>query len=191
MHLVTANVVWTRRAAWFLVIGFFSGVISTALGLDMFQVFLDASLEQLEELVVSLQESTLLERILLIFQNNLFVCFLLMVTGFALGWFPALILLTNGVLIGAIFYRSIAAGDLLLFLISVLPHAWIEIPALLLAAGFGIKLGWQWLMPSSRGRRLKVLNDTVLECVAIFGLVAVMLLIAAVIEGGVVMGLVG
>jgi len=181
---------WWRMAAWLLLFGILAGFVGGVLGWTVFDLLIDESIDSLEDLAQELQASSIPERIAMLWQNNLLVAAGMLFFGFTLGYIPSLLLIVNGLVIGAVFYLAVAQGQTILFFVTVLPHAWLEIPALILAGGFGVKLGWLWLMPESKGKRKQVLNDTVLECLAIFGLVAVLLLLAAGIEGGVVMELV-
>ena len=68
------------------------------------------------------------------------------------------------------------------YLLAILPHGIFEIPALLLAAAFGLRLGWQWLLPSSRGRRKQVFKQGLLDNAKILVLILVLLIIAAAVE---------
>jgi stage II sporulation protein M len=163
----------------------------------------DAVLEGLRPAVARLQEigqrltsnTSPLERTSIIFRNNGLVALWMMVLGvFMFGLVPALASVVNGALIGAV----LGLGNRLLpdapslgtVLLSTLPHGVIELPAIWIASAWGMKLGLAWLLPGASGRRVRVLGRTALEGAQVFVLVAVLLLLAAVIEANVTLALV-
>lgn len=76
---------------------------------------------------------------LLIFFNNSLAVFFIIFLGIGFGIIPILALVFNGGLLGLV--ASLEFYPWLLFLAGTLPHGIIEIPALLLAGGLGIKIG--------------------------------------------------
>ena len=76
------------------------------------------------------------------------------------------------------------------FVAAIAPHGIFELPALLIAAAFGFRAGWLWLVPSSSGRRWKVLGKSWLEALSILPIIAILLGLAALIEAFVTINLV-
>jgi len=78
-----------------------------------------------------------------IFSNNVMSSLMMMALGLFFAFFPIIGLLSNGVLLGFILAKISAAGinPLLVFAVGILPHGMFELPAVVFAAGVGIRLG--------------------------------------------------
>lgn len=79
----------------------------------------------------------------IIFKQNVTACVMTMYMGIGAGIFPLFTMILNGMLIGFTFGLMSAEGHQvwLLALKGILPHGILELPALFLAAGFGMMLG--------------------------------------------------
>jgi len=126
---------------------------------------------------------------LALFKQNFLASFLDIALGAVLGLVPVITIAVNffalGFLAAPSFVPSVfdfEAVPLGIFLVAILPHGVFEIPAIFLSAAFGMRLGWQWLFPSSAGRRLNVFKSAVVDSVKILPLVLVLLIIAAFVE---------
>lgn len=110
------------------------------------QPFVQLALEQLEELAQSLQmEPGYWNAFSTIFLNNLQASIVMLATGFFFGIFPAFALVLNGFMLGYVLYEAAeqyGIHPLLLFVQQILPHGVLEFPAIIIAAGFGLKFGW-------------------------------------------------
>lgn len=89
---------------------------------------------------------------LLIFQNNLLTAVLSIFAGVVLALVPLLSIALNFFILGfllAVFtlaFQSLShLPGLLVFVLSLVPHGILEIPALLIATGAGLKLGMSWV----------------------------------------------
>lgn len=78
-----------------------------------------------------------------IFKKNVLACVMTMFMGIGAGIFPLFTLVLNGMLMGFLFGRMADAGEPvgLLIVKGILPHGILELPALFLAAGFGMMYG--------------------------------------------------
>lgn len=136
-------------------------------------------IEQLKEIALMFEGLGLIQTIWTIFSNNLFVCLITIVFGAILGIFPFLILLTNGYLIGYVAQKAVSSSGILV-LWRLFPHGIFELPAILISAGIGIKLG---LSLFRKGEFITTFKKSML----VFALVVfVLLFIAAIIEGSLV-----
>jgi stage II sporulation protein M len=117
-----------------------------------------------------------MQTIWLIFTNNLFVCFLVIFLGILFGIFPFLTLISNGYIIGYVAQKAVAV-DGILVLWKLLPHGIFELPAILISAGIGFKLG------TSLFRRKEFLKNYKKAMLTFFLVIFLLLFIAAVIEG--------
>jgi stage II sporulation protein M len=132
----------------------------------------------------------------LIFFNNVRAAVTTIGLGIFLGVYPVLMLMANGMMLGVILHQSaVEAGvhPLVLFVTKVLPHGILELPAIIIAAAYGMRLGitfvrWllSWFVPGGRAagtREWRRLFDRIPAAAA---LVMVLLLAAAAIEAGLI-----
>jgi len=110
-----------------------------------------------------------------IFAHNAVALFIALFSGALFFFFPIFIVITNGYLIGLVVIQHLSDIELLI------PHGVFELPAFALACSYGIWLG---LWPFNRGR-VETLKLRLKQCVAIYFFVMTpLLIIAAIIEGG-------
>ncbi|MDP3993620.1 MAG: stage II sporulation protein M [bacterium] len=113
--------------------------------------------------------------VLLIFSNNLEAALLALFLGIIIGIVPLMVAALNFFILGflfAIFALPYSPSGALIFAAAVVPHGIIEIPALLVASAFGLRLGLDW-------KNWKV---TLGQNIQIAPLLAALLFLAAVIE---------
>jgi stage II sporulation protein M len=97
--------------------------------------------EYIEELVASVQNASQLDLVLLIAENNITIALLTLVFGFLVGIAPLFVAYINGAFIGMIGTLVAQEGSLLLFIVGVLPHGVIEIPAVIISLALSLRLG--------------------------------------------------
>jgi stage II sporulation protein M len=78
----------------------------------------------------------------------------------------------------------------LLLALSIVPHGIFELPAVWLGGAWGMRLGLRWLATDAAGQRMKVFERSAIEAIQVFVLSAVLLLVAAFVEGNVTLALV-
>jgi uncharacterized membrane protein SpoIIM required for sporulation len=117
-----------------------------------------------------------------IIANNVQVTFLAFAGGVLAGVGTALVLVTNGVHLGAVAALFAHHGASLALWSFVLPHGIIELTAICVAGGAGVWLGSALLLPGRRTRR-EVLVERGREAISLVGGTAVLLAVAGVIEG--------
>ena len=122
-----------------------------------------------------------------IFIQNVTASLIAWLGGLLVGLTPILVVLVNGFILGYvvtfIVYSSQTYWDgLLLVTAGLIPHAIFELPAFLLAAILGMKLGWDWMSDNARGARLVVLKHSFLNTSKYFLYVIGGLVIAAIVE---------
>jgi uncharacterized membrane protein SpoIIM required for sporulation len=116
-----------------------------------------------------------------IMTNNIKVSFFAFAGGILLGLVTLVVLFQNGLILGVVAEAVARHGTALQFWGFVAPHGVIELPAIFVAGGAGLMLGYALVNPGEYSRRTAVslaARDAVL---LIFGVVA-MLVIAGVIE---------
>lgn len=122
----------------------------------------------------------------LIFLNNVRAVFFMMALGIVLAIMPVISMLTNGIIIGFVLRIQEAAGYPLADLIfkGLLPHGLLELPAIIIGAGYGIRLGVTLILrlfPSMRSG-LQTIREAVMSGIPLFGFVVLLLFFAAIIE---------
>lgn len=131
-----------------------------------------------------------------IFANNVLVCLLMIYAGTFFGIIPLFTLLSNGLLLGYLAQKHVPDWGWTRFLLAVLPHGIIEIPAVILACAYGIKFGTLVAkmilfipFPTKRASNSKQLLSMLRLSLPLTALLAVLLLTAAFVESMVTYGL--
>ena len=154
--------------------------------------FLQGQLQGMGEIANSLQQSDNpgLRMFLFIFLNNTIKSILVIYLGALFGIFPVIFLVVNGMVLGFLYSHLEASGAnaLAMFVQGVLPHGIIEIPIVVLAAAYGLRLGTMmfkglFAMVSPKSRTVASQIESMFKhSLPLTGFITVMPLIAAVIE---------
>ncbi|HEX9495851.1 MAG TPA: stage II sporulation protein M [Candidatus Limnocylindria bacterium] len=118
----------------------------------------------------------------LIIVNNITVSIAAFAGGMTAGLYTVFILVLNGTELGTIFAVLQRAGVASSLLIFILAHGFLELSAIFLAGGAGLRLAWAILHPGDRTRRdaLRLAGG---QAMRVMLLVAATLVIAGLIEG--------
>ena len=115
--------------------------------------------------------------------NNIQVSFLAFVAGIAWGVPTLLVLAFNGGgVLGVAAGLFHDAGEAPRFWGLILPHGLLEITAIMVAGGAGLRMGWSLIVPGDRTRAQSLVAETQRSVSIIIGLVIVFI-IAGLIEG--------
>ncbi|SFS84089.1 stage II sporulation protein M [Marininema halotolerans] len=152
--------------------------------------------EQLQETVSKMgKHPGFFDAFTVIWLNNMKAAATMIGMGVFFGVFPLFALLTNGVILGVVLGQVSAMGNnpLWVFVTKILPHGILELPALIIASAFGIRLGllvlqWMisWVSPVFRERNQLAWQHFFRQIPYIVGGVFVLILVAAVIESGLI-----
>jgi uncharacterized membrane protein SpoIIM required for sporulation len=117
-----------------------------------------------------------------IFTNNIGVTFLAFAAGIAFGILPALLLLYNGAVLGAVAGIASGAGHTADVIELIVPHGLLELSCIAVSAAAGMRMGWALVEPGSRTRSAALAAEApraviVVLCTAPF------LVVAGLIEG--------
>jgi len=118
----------------------------------------------------------------LILVNNVIVAFLAFAFGIGLGIGTVYLVIQNAVLLGALAGAYQAAGKAGVFWSLVLPHGLLEITAICIAAGAGLRMGWSVIAPGERLRGRALAEDSRDAVLVVTGVIPAFG-IAALIEG--------
>jgi uncharacterized membrane protein SpoIIM required for sporulation len=116
-----------------------------------------------------------------VWTNNVWVSAQVLVGGLLLGTFTLFALLQNTVNVGVIGGYMFAAGKGGLFLGLISPHGILELTAVFVAAGAGLRLGWTIIDPGPRRRADAIAEEGRSTVVVAIGLIVV-LAVSGVIE---------
>lgn len=114
--------------------------------------------------------------------NNIRVSILAFGLGLTLGTGTLYVLIFNGFLLGGLASIYALAGRSLLFWSLILPHGILELTAIFIAGGAGLRLGFSLLRPGPFRRR-DALVQAARSVLPLLGAVVALLVVAAVIEG--------
>jgi uncharacterized membrane protein SpoIIM required for sporulation len=117
-----------------------------------------------------------------IFTNNITVTMLAFGGGLLLGLGTVLVLLQNGVLLGAVAGLSIGAGNGRPFFALVTAHGVLELSCICVSAAAGLRIGWAIVDPGYR-RRGDALRDEARAAVEMLIGTAPWLVVAGLVEG--------
>lgn len=117
-----------------------------------------------------------------ILQNNVQVAFLAFALGITLGAGTVFVIVQNAVFIGLLAGGFQAAGKGATFWALVLPHGFLELLAICIAGGAGLRMGWALIDPGDRPR-ITALGEEARDAVMVVVGVIPAFAIAAAIEG--------
>jgi uncharacterized membrane protein SpoIIM required for sporulation len=133
-----------------------------------------------EDLGVSVDEQATLASE--IFTNNIGVVMLAFAGGMLLGLGTAWVLLTNGMLFGAVAGLAINAGNARPFFELVTAHGVLELSCIVVGAAAGLRIGWAIVHPGYRRRGAALREEARAAIEMVLG-TAAWLVVAGVIEG--------
>jgi stage II sporulation protein M len=148
---------------------------------------------QLEKIAKTIdQDPSFLHTFLTIFVNNLLASLSMIGMGIFFGIVPFSAMLTNGMMLGVTLMlaaKETSTHPLVVFVTTILPHGIVELPAAILAAAFGIRLGMAVLRrifvlfsPNQLERSRKEWQGIRKRLVPILLTISVFLFVAAIIE---------
>jgi uncharacterized membrane protein SpoIIM required for sporulation len=117
-----------------------------------------------------------------IFTNNITVTALAFAGGITLGFGTVYVLLTNGVMLGAVGGLAIGAGNSRPFFELITAHGVLELSCIVVAGAAGLRVGWAIIHPGYR-RRGVALRDEARAAVELLLGTAAWLVVAGLVEG--------
>lgn len=169
---------YLREAGAFIALAafvFIAGALWAILNPDAFAPYTNA----LEQFVERFRGKRGIELIFMIFFQNLSAAFLAFWLGTLLCLVPLFSAFSNGLILGIVIHRAVAAG-LTGTLLKLLPHGVLEFPAMHVAWALGIWRG-MWLLERGRAERYRERASKSYR--VFFAVVIPLLALAAMIEG--------
>jgi uncharacterized membrane protein SpoIIM required for sporulation len=117
-----------------------------------------------------------------IFFNNVQVAFFAFAFGITLGVGTIYLVVQNSLMLGLLAGAFAAGGHGALFWGLILPHGLLELTAICIAAGAGMRMGWSMIDPGDRSRRTALREEATAAVLVVLGVIPAFLL-AATIEG--------
>lgn len=167
---------------------------------EQFQFLLDNQIKQLTDMVNSIGGHDHYQWRLLgfILMNNVLVSVFMVYSGVMLGIIPLYSLLSNGLIMGYLAHQNVPETGWGPFILAILPHGIIELPAFILACAFGIRFGAVMMKsffflfsPARRAANNAAFVRLLKVSVPLVILVALLLMAAAVVESMITIRLVG
>lgn len=182
--LFRANWRWLALMSIIFAASTVGGLIGAWRDPETHKEFLSRVSESMAPALAILREGDTLRAVATIFWRNLTVTLLLLGAG-ALVWplifgFPLVAFGGNGYLLGVVLMLADQPPAQLAG--ALVPHALFELPALIIAAAWSLKMNIAWLLPEAAGRRGDVWRASVMEGLWIVPLVAALLIVAAIVE---------
>jgi stage II sporulation protein M len=119
-----------------------------------------------------------LEVFSIIFLNNTLKSLVSILTGFFFGIFPFIFIFINGYLVGMVVFVKGSEVGFQTVILSLLPHGILEIPAVILASAYGMRLGSLFYQKVFKGSGMSI-GDAMKFFLARFARVIVPILLAA------------
>lgn len=199
---VWQDIIYTRKLILVCVVVFFIAIF-IGFTSESLTVFLNQQLGALTELI-DLAEQTknkTLAFMAIIFINNAVKCVMVVFLGIFFGLYPLFFISVNGLIIGYVL-KVAASGQVELSLFDtivkgLLPHGILEIPAIILAAAYGMRLGrllWKTIyLAIQGGSKLngieKTYKGTFKRCAVMCVYLIIILAVASIIESTLTMWL--
>ncbi|WNY27305.1 stage II sporulation protein M [Methanolapillus ohkumae] len=101
----------------------------------------DELMKTIEQAMSGMNMDDSFQLFLQIFFNNARIALFAIAFGIVLGLFPLFIAIANGLMIGIVSEYIVRTQGLSYLLVGILPHGILELPAIVLAAGVGVRLG--------------------------------------------------
>jgi uncharacterized membrane protein SpoIIM required for sporulation len=117
-----------------------------------------------------------------IMTNNIQVAILAFAGGITFGLFTIYVLITNGILVGALAAVFWQHGKFYEFWAYIVPHGMIELTAIFIAGGAGLLMGYKILVPGSYPRSFQLKRHGLRSVQLLLGTVP-LFVIAGIIEG--------
>lgn len=164
-------------------------MLAVAVYPSLFPRYLGFLRDTYKELIGDVRAQSPLEFALSLFVQNFKAAIAILALGMFLGLAPVAAIgfnFFNLGFFGGVFLRPdvfhSGINGLVIFFGSILPHGIFELPALVIASAFGLRLGVRWLLPASSGRRLQSLKLDFQAALKIVPLIFALLAVAAFIE---------
>ncbi|UJF33718.1 stage II sporulation protein M [Paenibacillus hexagrammi] len=158
---------------------------------DSFSVFLNNQLSGIKKISESLtgKEHAQVWFFIVIFLNNALKAIIFIFLGLLFGILPLFMIVANGMILGFVLSLQTHEDTLTIIIKGILPHGIIEIPTILLACAYGLKLGvlvsksaLQALMPTSARTARTELMRVLTLTKPLSLLIVILLFVAAIIE---------
>ena len=179
-----------QNLSWFIIATLFFcvGIVTAVLFMGNEQFFMgeltESQYEALQEMAEIVFGGSPLQGILYLLINNLLASLMVMFLGVIVGIPTLLGLFSNGALLGSVM-AALANEGVSVFpfiLRGIVPHGIFELPAFIISAGFGLKVGYHLVFPLPGKKRGESLVTTWREYWSVFPLILKLLVLAAILE---------
>ncbi|KRF19475.1 stage II sporulation protein M [Paenibacillus sp. Soil787] len=117
-----------------------------------------------------------------IMTNNIRVAVLAFISGVTLGIGTIYLMISNGLIVGALAAVFMKSGKSYVFWAYILPHGIIELTAIFIAGGAGLYMGYRFFVPGPYPHKLRFLESAKESALLLIGTIP-LFIIAGIIEG--------
>lgn len=186
IKLIKSNSSWIKFVLVIFGVSFVGGVITYYnSSLNPFSFLIKDGLSSISELGEQVLNLDFWSRVWLIFKNNIIVTTIMLFGGIILGFLPLLIIAVNGLILGFVFALMFSSPMTIplkiLFLLTFIPHAIVELGTIIIVASFGLRIGLDYLVPNIKNRA-QTFYKNLRNAIVIYLFAIVFLILAAIIE---------
>lgn len=166
-------------ALFFFIFAFVGFVISS-----VYPSLIVSSIDSLIDMAEKVSDLSFVGLVAFIFLNNSFVALMASIGGLLFAFLPIFIIVVNGFVLGIVYYLTVDIASSGFFLMGVLPHGVIEIPAILFSTAIGIWLGLAFLDLLFKGNedRVSIKKKIKRAFYTYFTIIIPLLFVAALVE---------
>lgn len=186
IKLIKSNSSWIKFVLVIFGVSFVGGVITYYNpSLNPFSFLIKDGLSSISELGEQVLNLDFWSRVWLIFKNNIMVTTIMLFGGIILGFLPLLIIAVNSLILGFVFALMFSSPMTIslkiLFLLTFIPHAIVELGTIIIVASFGLRIGLDYLVPNIKNRA-QTFYKNLRNAIVIYLFAIVFLILAAIIE---------
>ncbi|MGI6328480.1 MAG: stage II sporulation protein M [Dethiobacteria bacterium] len=183
-RILYENLNWIVLSLLFFILGIVASLLTFSGGNNFILELTETQQALLEEMARIIFSGSPVTGILILFLNNFFASLQMIIFGIILGIPTLLSLFANGAMLGGVAANlgEGGASGLAFLAIGILPHGIFELPAFFTSAAFGLKIGFHLVFPLPQKKRWESLGIIWKEFFAVFPLILLMLITAAIVE---------
>ncbi|KKP70305.1 hypothetical protein A2X44_01175 [candidate division CPR3 bacterium GWF2_35_18] len=176
------NKKWLLISSSVFGIGFLLGFVIVLIFPQILTIIIKFFQQVLSKEIESLASQNDIQSVYLIFTRNFKAALVFSFGGIFFGFLTLTGLFFNGFILGVVVGGVILSGQFLVVMATVLPHGIVEIPAIILSGAWGFRLGLDWILDSSKGKRGLVFWSNFKNLLKFVPIMFLLLFIAACIE---------
>lgn len=178
---------WFKLTFIVFCLAFLGGIITFLNpSINIFYPIVKSAFSDLSKVAEEIKNLNFFDKALFIFINNVSVVGVIIIGGLVFGILPLFVTILNGLILGFFFsmiiFSNITIYVKILMILSLIPHGIVELYSIFTSISYSLKLSLSYLLPKSKGKRIKIFINNLKEAPAIILFVVLGLSLAAIIE---------